>query len=318
MLLQYLKSVVGQNAVCEEKLPKINLPIYLKRYQYSVYSILGKKYLFVESQDKVNLKTYKKQVDKIGDLFHLPVVLVLKNSFTAQRTNLIENRLMFVEVGKQLFLPLGGIILKEDNVKFNLPIEKFTPQMQLCALFFLYLENDWYSVKEIAEKTSLNAMAISRGMQALVDLDVLQVQQSQGKNLYRIRGNKKEFFGKIEKLLIRPVQKEILLKKESLPNKHLLAGYSGLSQYSMLVDNEVQTFAVDKKDYKQLVGKANILFEDLLYGNECVKVQVWKYSPHIFGDDNVVDKISLCLSMENLDERTESVIEKLKEEVLNG
>lgn len=321
MAVEYLKQILGESNVAKDNSHSVSLPVFLKCYSFETLSLFDQRYVFVGASEKLNLKTYKAQKSKIEELFDCPAVLVLKQSNTQQRRNLIENRIMFIEEGKQLFMPSLGVVINDSRSnRPNTVVEKFTPQMQLCALFFLYSSSYYYTVKQIVEKTQLNEMAISRGLSVLEKIEAISHDSKGRTNYYFISIDKKTYLKKIEDLSISPIWKRFLINKKHLPKDCYRAGYSALSEYSMISDGETPTYAISKEQYKKIQDKCEIAFEDLLYGAEYVNLEVWKYAPSIFENVDAVDKFSLYLSFDknNVDERTEEAIEELKESIYNG
>lgn len=310
---------MGKRNVTVEKNRDVLLPLYLHCYAYEVISLYGISYVFVTAKESLNIKAYKTQKHKIETLFHCMAVLVLDKPKALQRQNLIENNIMFAEVGKQLFMPNIGLILQNVQDKVPLRVKQFTPQMQLCALFFLYHRKNAYIVKQIAEKTKLNNMAITRGMSALEELGLVSSTSVGRTKHYRLCENETGYLEKIERYAISPVYKSVWINKNKKPRNVLRAGYSALSEYSMLADNAYETYAVSKETYKQIEISKQIEFEDLLDEQNYIQLEVWKYDPALFAENGIVDKFSLCMSFEqDRDERTEEIRKEIKESIING
>lgn len=319
MLVEYLKEIFGQNNVKVENCDDVILPLYLKQYGYTAISLYSQKYVFVSAKDKVNLKSYKMQKAKIEKIFNCASILVSEKIVAAQRRNLIANGIMFVETGKQIFMPMSGIVLNDSKERLEAKVEKFTPQIQLCALFFLYNRNGLYTVKQIVEHTHLNEMAISRGMKTLKDLDLVTEENKGRTKYYRLCKNETCYLETIERYCISPVYKSIWVNKNKKPDNIIKAGFSALSYNSMLLDNEYQTYAISKNDYKKIVEAVELTFDDIIDESEFIKLEVWKYNPFVFAKKDVVDKFSLYMSMrETQDERTEAILKEIKENILNG
>ncbi len=317
-LKDYLESLLGKSNVAIEKNREIVLPLYLICYKYKVISLYGIRYVFVAPKESLNVKAYKTQKHKIEALFHCTAVLVLDKPKSLQRQNLIQNNIMFVEVGKQLFMPAIGLVLLHIRDRVPLQVDKFTPQMQLCALFFLYHRDGKYTVKQIAEKTKLNNMAITRGMSALEELKLVTSTSNGRTKYYRLCENKRYYLEKIEQHAISPVRKSVWVNRIKKPHDVLRAGYSALSDYSMLADNEYETYAISKKEYKRIEQSVQIEFEDLLDEQDYIKLEVWKYDPALFANNDTVDKFSLYMSFEQeQDERTEEILKKMMGDVMN-
>lgn len=99
----------------------------------------------------------------------------------------------------------------------------------------------------------------------------------------------------------------------------LRAGHSALSDYSMLADNEYETYAISKNEYMLIEKSVQIEFEDLLYEQDYIKLEVWKYDPALFAENGIVDRFSLYMSFEQgQDERTDEILKEIKESLING
>lgn len=317
-LNEYLENLLGKSNVAIENNRDIVLPLYLNCYEYAVISLYGISYVFVAAKERLNVKAYKAQRYKIETLFDCSAVLVMDKPRTAQRHNLIENNIMFVETGKQLFMPSVGLALRNTQDRVPLQVEKFTPQTQLCALFFLYYREGEYTVKQIAEKTKLNHMAITRGMRVLEELKLVASRNVGRTKHYRLCENEMCYLEKVERYAVSPVYKSVWVNRNKKIHAVLRAGYSALSDYSMLADNEYETYAISKEAYKQIEKSIQIEFEDLLDEQEYIKLEFWKYDPAIFAENGIVDKFSLYMSFEqSQDERTEAILKGIKESIIN-
>lgn len=320
MVVEYLKELFGEKNIIVLTKSKRALPIYLMAYDYQFISIFGQEFVFVEPKSKLNIRSYKVQRDKIEQIFMCRSVLVLNSCTTARRKNLMDNNIMFVRPYKQLFMPILGVVLSEtSDVSANKAIDNFTPQIQLCAMFFVYAKIGEYTVKNIENKTGLNQMAISRAMAVLVNLGAVKSVAVVRTKYYSIIGDKKEYLKRIEPFLINPVQREVMINSVDLPKNSVKAGYTVLAHYSMIQDDLTSTYAVSKTIFKALNFNTLPSFEQLYSGDDMVKLQVWKYDPLIFAEGDCVDKLSLLLTFTgSLDERTEEAINNLKEDIFNG
>lgn len=318
-LKEYLENLLGKSNVAVENNCDIALPLYLNCYEFVVISLYKISYVFVVVKENLNIKAYKAQRRKIESLFNCDAVLVLDKPKALQRQNLIENNIIFVEVRKQLFMPTIGLVLQDMRDRAPLQVDKFTPQMQLCGLFFLYHREGEYTVKQIAEKTKLNNMAITRGMSALVALKLVSSTSRGRTKYYRLCENEMRYLEKIGQHAISPVYKSVWIKKNKKPHDALRAGYSAVSNYSMLADNEYETYAISKEAYKQVEKSVQIEFEDLFDEQDYIKLEVWKYNPLLFAENGLVDKFSLYMSFkQGQDERTEEILKEIKESIING
>lgn len=321
MLKKYLVGLFGENPVKEVKLEQRQLPLFLSNaYKFRVYSIYNQNYLFVFPQNSLNLKSYKVQRRKIEEIFSLPVVLAVEELNFSQRENLLQNGIEFVEIGRQLFMPRFGLVLDDREKKLSgKAMEKFSPQIQLCALFFLYMPQREFTANEVSEATGLNTMAISRGVSMLVERGLIAIRRGGRAIYYELNVDKKAYVNSIKDYLISPVYRKVVAQRSKLMSGEVMAGYTALEQFSSIVDNPIRTYAISKSIYKLIELECKEDVEYILDNKEYVYVEVWKYDPLIFMNDNCVDKLSLYLSFgNNNDERTEEALEELMEEIING
>ena len=321
MVLEYLKRIFGEQAIKEHHLNFRGLPLYLSStYQFCGISIYNRVYAFALPKSTLNLKSYKVQKNKTEAMLSVPVVLCVDKLMFQQRENLINSGLEFVEPGKQIYMPSLAVILNDKrNVNNTKPIEKFTPQTQLCALFFYYKNEKEYTSKEISETTGLNDMAVSRGISALTELELLSIRKVARTNYYKIKESKNKFLDIIKDYLISPVLKQVYASLETIFNVGIKSGYTALSQLTSIVDDPIQTYAVSRTTYKSIENNCRESIEMFSLNDKIVKIEVWKYDPIIFMSDDCVDRLSLYLSFESdHDERTEESIEELIKETNNG
>ena len=321
MLLEYLKKIFGEQSVKECNLNLRWLPLYLSNaYRFYGISIHNKSYAFARPQSTLNLKSYKVQEKKAEAILSVPVVLCADKLMFQQRENLINSGVEFVEPGKQIYMPSLGVVLNDRrNSADTKPIEKFTPQIQLCALFFLYKKEKEYTAKEISQTTGLNVMAVSRGVSALTELELLSVRKAARTNYYTINASKNKFLESIKDYLISPVLKRVYAEGKNIFNVEIKSGYTALSQLTSIVDDSIQTYAVSRTTYKSIESNCRESSDMFSLNDKIVKIEVWKYDPMIFMVDNCVDRLSLYFSFANdNDERTEESLEELMKEINNG
>jgi hypothetical protein len=90
----------------------------------------------------------------------------------------------------------------------------------------------------------------------------------------------------------------------------LISGITALANYTNIAEGAVQYFAISTDELKQL-QKANDFPEwNNQDGNYCL--EVWSYEPKSLGTSEIVDPLSLFLSMRiEKDERIEISLEQL-------
>ncbi|MCD8294511.1 MAG: helix-turn-helix domain-containing protein [Clostridia bacterium] len=319
MLKEYLESVFGSEYVTEMPVPEVSLPLLYTTYTYESFKIYEQQYIFVHWTDRLTLRQYIVRSENMESRFLLPVVLLLERTYAAQAKDLIDNRVSFVELGRQIYMPMQGFVLKKTRqTMYNDKVSRFSPQTQLCALYFIYSSTEVHTVKEIVEGTGLNKMAVSRGLRDLETVGGITYEEKGRTKYYRMVGNKKSFYNSIENYLINPIRREVMIREEDLSDKCVKSGFTALSEWSMLADSRTSTYAVSGEDFKALESKCMPDTNTLLFDWTYVKLQIWKYNPVAFSEPGIADKVSVWLSIPKPDERTEYVLDDLKEEILNG
>lgn len=92
-----------------------------------------------------------------------------------------------------------------------------------------------------------------------------------------------------------------------------VSGESALSNYSMLNPSVIESVAIDKSMAKEYtLKKIDERWED---NKDMIRIEFWKYNPDRFSKNGMVDPISLCMSLSDVeDERVEGSIEEMLEE----
>ena len=125
---------------------------------------------------------------------------------------------------------------------------------------------------------------------------------------------RKQYYEKARRFLINPVQKVVTVKRDKSIQNMTYAGETALSRMSMLNPPEIEEVAVYKADMK--INEFEMLDERLSEPTKLVRIQLWKYNPLLFASNGMVDKVSLaCSFIDNKDERIESSIEEMLEEI---
>jgi hypothetical protein len=114
-------------------------------------------------------------------------------------------------------------------------------------------------------------------------------------------------------LLRSPVYRQHAVKWSQPVPAAKLAGVSGLSQRSNLADGDIQTYAIMKRDFRYLLEQGE--FYGCSDRHEAdARIETWSYNPGLLSDQNVVDDLSLYLSLRyNPDERVQSELKAMME-----
>ena len=107
------------------------------------------------------------------------------------------------------------------------------------------------------------------------------------------------------------------LTPKTLANKPfgVKAGLSALAYYSNLAEPANPVLALEGKQWKKVKTNGDVMILDIVEPNAS-ELEIWSYSPKMFGENVVVDRFSLFLSMrEDNNERVQSALKGMLEQV---
>ena len=115
----------------------------------------------------------------------------------------------------------------------------------------------------------------------------------------------KELWNKILPYLESPIEKIVYTDEENINGVE--SGVNALSAYSMINREQQKSFAISKDMLKKI--STNKLFGK-------TKLEVWRYAPGLLAGGNVVDPLSLFLSLrDDEDERIQMELDTLIENI---
>lgn len=285
------------------------LPFYLTAgYDFQKAEIDGCFCILIRPKEQFpTLPALKKQIQRIQKVELLPVAVRVKSMSSFRRKNMIANRIPFIIDGKQVYLPFMGTFLQAKAGEDVRVPEKFMISSQVLFLLYMYQENGELYLSEAVRTLPYSAMTVTRAVKQLEESGLFTVRKEGVNKILFSNYSKKELYKQARESLSSPVIKKDFLPKEKLTKQMILAGTSALAERTMLNDDILLVYAVDKKgiDQKELQN-------ELLDPNQQVEIEIWKYSPQLFTDDEGIDTISLALSlMEHKDERIEEAVDEL-------
>lgn len=317
-MLQYLKEILGMAA--EEKAwSEVELlPLYLRNgRKYSVLSVEGAELLLIYMEAaSFNLTAFQKQWKKLSEYWSGDPVLCFEKLTTYQRKALIEKRISFVVPGSQVYLPCLGVALQERVAAERKVVSKLSPASQSLLLYLLYRGGVTPLKKvELANRLGVSAMNITRAVQELVSLGLVETQKVGRSDLVLPAGSGAALYEKAKPYLIDPVQKRVFVKWKHEFDALPLSGESALAERTMLNPPSVACRAIDRRAHKQYQESGLELVDPAWYsGADYIELEVWKYDPGLLAESGMVDVVSLAASFaNNQDERIEIAVEEMME-----
>ncbi len=308
-MIDYIAQMLG----CEmEKvdfdIPK-SFPMFLKNeYDYKKCIICGQEVLFVKPAE-FDLISCKKHINIIENKTACKVVLLLNGITQYQRKSLIDNHIAFVVTGSQIYIPFLAVCLTEsyENKK---AVEKFSPITQLVFLYMFYNEVH-LSATAMSSKLNCTAMSVVRAYKELEACGLYHYEHCGRNKIIVPNKHGGELLNAAEPYMINPVKKVHYLNKIDNYEGLYLSGLSALGQKTMLSVSD------SRKCYAAFKYQTTILLSAITKVEYCsmggIKVEQWAYNPSVLAGNNIVDDISLILTLQSeKDERIVSELERLR------
>lgn len=316
-MIKYLNEIFGVCARIENWDGKNKLPLYLRnKRDYFVLSIEGMQSILMRNRsDGFHVSVFKKEMQEIGKISGLTVVLWLDAVSTYQRNALIKNRISFIVPDSQVYVPEWGTCLKEFCAGKREKVEKVSASTQFLLLYFIYQKYlEEKSQTELAFRLNLSAMSVSRAVQDLQELNLLNVRKEGSSKYVKSAAVGKELYHLSNQYMQSPVQKKVYANRLYFDRSLPYAGETALAWMSMLSHPRHMVFAADKKLAKD-IPEEYFVNPKLTADNDYVEIELWKYDPRAFARDNIVDIVSLVQSLKDVgDERVEMQVKKILEE----
>lgn len=314
---KYLAEIFGLSVKIENWDGKRKLPLYLRnKREYFVLSMGNvQRVLMKNNSDNFNVSGYEKEMQEIEKYAEMSVILWLDAVSTYQRNALVKNRIPFIVPNSQIFVPELGMSLKEFCAGKREKVEKISAATQFLLLYFIYQKkHEEKSQSEIAEYLNMSAMNVSRAVQELQELGLLESRKEGTSKVIKSVATGKELYQLSSGYLQSPVQKKIYVSLKQFDMSLPLAGETALAKQSMLNYPKCTVYAMDKKLLKDIPKEA-IVEPKLMIDNDYVEIELWKYNPSVYTSDEMVDIVSLVQSLKDVeDERVEMQIEEIMEE----
>jgi len=244
------------------------------------------------------------------------VILLFETLTPRRRKRLIADRFAFMVPGAQLFIPELLLEFRERSAKAptSRAPERFSPTAQLVTIaVLLRQEIEGANATTLARRFGVAVMSMGRAFDELQAAGVADAGRVGRDRALHMKAEGRALWREVERYLqspVRNVRRVAIPYPERFPG--LVAGESALALYTALASPRTQTLAVAGADWNRLVREHGL--RDVEPGDDGDDVQTWTYDPAALADRNVVDRLSLYLSVrDHADERVAQAAEQLLE-----
>ena len=302
-----LTEIFGINIGLESWDGADRIPYFLsEKYFLHKVDIDGKQCVFAEPRGEIpTVQAIAKHFAAIHDVASMPVVLKLAGLSEQRRKALMSARVPFVATG-QVYLPFIGAMLQNRLYDEPASREKLMPSAQLLLLSYLYQDSRKIPTSPMAEKIGVSAMQITRAVRQLQRLSLFDVSKEGVHVIIEGRANHRALYEEATKYMLDPVREILYIPRNEKARTLPYAGYTALSEMTMLAAPNVPTYAFYSRTDK-LVGEHGLSDQQ-----SQARIEIWKYSPTILSKSkNTADPLSVIVSLrhEQRDERVEQAVE---------
>jgi len=311
--MKYVADTLGVKIVTKSWDNEKKLPYYFaNHYKFSKVSFDGLPCILMEPRGELlTITAIKKQIIRIQDVEPYPVVLNLTVMTARQRQSLIKAQIPFIAPPCHIYLPFLGIALVGRFTSLDHPKETLMPASQLLLFYYLYQAKSELRTGETSQMFGISTMQISRAVRQLISLRLVNDRKDGVRIIIYSKESRNDLFERAKPHLLNPVRKKLYVDYKKLTSGLPLAGYSALSELTMLGKPSIDTYA-----YHGKVGEIDGL-DTLIDYNEQAEVEVWQYNPTVLSrKPGIVDTLSLVVSLLHDDDpRVEQSIDELLSEI---
>ena len=307
-LVEYIHKTLGVSIVISDapsdKLRSLPLVI-TESYRFYITQIGGVDCLLAEVQKdtKFSPKQYAIHERLLQTRTERVVVFVFHSVESYVRARLAAHGVNFILIGGQIHLPALWLTVSKQALTRRKPVKAVAPTAQTVLLYYLYADGNDYELQFLAEQLNMPYPTVCRAVEILAGLDLCSANGARTKSVH-FNTDKRALLQQALPLLKSPVKRVVYA--ERLPQNALLSGWTALSEYTMLNPVEQTSIAISSDGYKALASR---ITDDIYMP---FRIEVWNYNPRLFAHKNMVDKISLYLSLrDTLDERAQYELKEM-------
>ena len=303
---EYIEKMVAAEVQIEpfDKAKTRPLPILITTtYQLLRCQLLGVEVCLMVSNNTnatpMQLKKHCAIVERALEM-HAAVVLSEVKPYNMKR--LVDARVNTIVPGRQLFLPSLLMDLRAQRNPVDMQGKPMPVMAQVVVLYHLQKQNlNGMSAQPIAELMGVSYPNINRAVKWLADNHFIELTSSREKKLRFIHVGK-ELWEQALPELQSPIER--VLRTDQMLDAYT-CGEEALAEMTMLAEPQERHWAISKQEALRLGVDLHKEFGEHV-------VEIWRYDPKLIGENGMVDKLSLYLSMRDTnDERIHKEIKKI-------
>ena len=292
----YIEKMVGAEVQIEplDKAKKQALPVLITNaYQLLQCQLLGAEVSLMVCKDAnatpMQLNKHCAIVERALEM-HAAVVLPEVKPYNMKR--LVDARVNTIVPGRQLFLPSLLMDLRVQRNPVDMQGKPMPVMAQVVLLCHLQKQNlNGMSAQPIAELMGVSYPNINRAVKWLADNHFVELTLGREKRMRFIREGK-ELWEQALPVLQSPIER--VLRTDRMLDAYV-CGEEALAELTMLAEPQERHWAISKQEAQQLGANLHKEFGEHV-------VEVWRYDPKLMGENGMVDRLSLYLSLRDTED----------------
>ncbi|MCK5689491.1 hypothetical protein KAI87_09495 [Myxococcota bacterium] len=294
------------------------LPLYLSQ-AYAPYrlTLFGRDLILLGSigEEPGTPGQIAKDLVRLRQKLGSDVVLVVSELASWERQRFIEQGIAFIVPGRQMFLPMLLIDLREhfpSSTKLGTAPLSWASQLALLRqILFADIANKNFG--ELASLLGYSAMTITQIRNEITTLGLCEEVIQGRSRLLDFSLSAQDLWNRARPYLRSPVIKKHFVTGAF--KNPLLAGINALALRSNLQADPIPQIAVYNREWRKLL-KQETLAPTKDEDTADALLEEWRYNPHLLAKDGTVDPLSLYLSLaDDPDERVQIELETMMESI---
>ena len=311
-VFNYIQSTTNWKIISKEL--SFDVPLYIK-VGYELWSAKLEEIdilLVKVKEQNSDIRLHQNVVKKLEELSSSKIILVFEKLDSRSADSFIKKNISFIVKDKQIYMPFALLQVQTNNQK-KILVKSTYLSIDADVILVAYLNNMISSnmiIKDISKVINRGARETSQALNVLESLEYIKI-ETQGRNKQIEFISQSEVYERLKDESI-PLVKYIFFSKETFDNS-IYSGFSALSNYSSLMDEKIQTIAIDEKQIsKEDLELLKCDEEDAKY-----KIEVWNGDPFILSLNNAINPVYILRLLNNVDdERIQDAVRQIENELI--
>lgn len=258
------------------------------RYAVRICHLKGLKLLFAFPKQRLApLPEVEEDIQQFRQVEDIPAVLVLDTCGKKLTRLLQQAKIPYIVPDKAIYFPFLDGEADYEAFKAQPAPFQLQPSAQMLLFYLLYRDDDRISNSDAMKAIDVSGLTLTRAIEQLIAGGCFEAEKVKAKRFIIKKYGNREIFMRMQPHLFCPVQSYILCSEENFPSNGIKAGIQALNT---LLDTSIPCMPC-----RAIGGKSDQLEE--VDGNAFL--QFWRYDPRILSKDEIVDPLSLIMTLKN-------------------